>query len=293
MPITPHSFKRLVLGLQGSAPNRTMRLAVELAELLDLELLGLFLEETGLRDLASLPFAREFRPLGGGWRPINPERLSHDLELAARSAERMFTEAVKRIAANKRQFEVIRAPTVEAIASVSRSSDIVLIVEPVSAAERASQQFTWLIEAAFRSAAAVMLAPTPLARGSGPIVAIAGSSDDPSIPVAATIATAAKEGVVILHAYEGAADEPGLRKLGAETGPTVIHIVADKTSLLEARELAPTFRQLRERLVVMTRGVFGHELALSIAALRRVPVLVIAPPEANLMQVKAEPKSEF
>jgi hypothetical protein len=80
-------FKRLVVGLEPSAPDRAMRLAVELAELLDLDLLGLFLEDPGLRDLAAIPFVREFRSLGGGWRPIEIDQLTHDLEVA-RSAPR-------------------------------------------------------------------------------------------------------------------------------------------------------------------------------------------------------------
>ena len=66
MSTQPYSFKRIVLGLQPSAPDRAMQLAVELADLLHLDLLGLFLEDTSLRDLASMPFAREFRLLGGG-----------------------------------------------------------------------------------------------------------------------------------------------------------------------------------------------------------------------------------
>ena len=72
MPEQPHSFKRLVLGLQPRAPDRTMQLAVELADLLHLELLGLFLEDTSLRDLAGIPFAREFgRSAAAGIRSIS------------------------------------------------------------------------------------------------------------------------------------------------------------------------------------------------------------------------------
>src|SRR5665647_2485806 len=82
-----HSFKRLVLGLQSGAHNRTMRLAVELADLLHLDLLGLFLEDSSLRDLAGIPFSREFRPLGGGWHTLDLDRLLHDLELATRGFE--------------------------------------------------------------------------------------------------------------------------------------------------------------------------------------------------------------
>jgi hypothetical protein len=251
MPEQPHSYKRLVLGLQPSAPDRTMQLAVELADLLHLDLLGLFLEDTNLRDLASIPFAREFRPLGGGWHAIDLDRLSHDFDLAARAIERTFTEAAKRLP-TRHQFEVIRGPMAKTFASVSRTDDIVMIVEPMSPAERATQQFAWLMEAAFQSAAAVMLVPPQIARTKGPIVAIAATPDDPSIHAAAAIAIAAKEELVVIEARGVALPDPAI--------------------------CAQAFRQTQERLVVMTRGAFEDKAASAIAAARRVPVLVIESP---------------
>ncbi|HEX7564532.1 MAG TPA: hypothetical protein VF396_14985, partial [Bradyrhizobium sp.] len=114
-----HSFKRLVLGLQPGAHDRAMRLAVELADLLHLDLLGLFLEDTSLLDLAGIPFSREFRPLGGAWHTIDLERLLHDFELAARSIERKFMGAAKRLPSGY-QFEVARGSPAKTFASVSR-----------------------------------------------------------------------------------------------------------------------------------------------------------------------------
>jgi hypothetical protein len=250
MPERPHSFKRLVLGLQPSAPDRTMQLAVELADLLHLDLLGLFLEDTSLRDLAGIPFAREFRTLGGGWHAIDLDRLSHDFELAARSIERMFMQAAKQLS-TRSQFEVVRGPLTKTFASVSPTDDIVMIVEPVSAAERATQQFAWLVQAAFQSAAAVMLVPPQIARTKGPIVAIAATPDDPSIHTAAAIAVAAKEELIVIEARGVALPDPAI--------------------------CAQAFRQSQERLVVMTRGAFENGAASTIAAARRVPVLVIEP----------------
>src|SRR5450830_1043551 len=227
----PHSFKRLVLGLQPSAPDRTMQLAVELADLLHLDLFGVLLEDTSLRDLASIPFAREFRPLGGGWHTIDLDRLSHDFELAARSIERMFTDAAKRLA-TRYQFEVVRGPMAKTFASISRTDDIVMIVEPLSPAERATQQFSWLLEAAFRSAAAVMLVPPHITRTKGPVVAIVVSSDDPSIHVAAAIAFAAKEELVIIEADGLDADDPRIGKLAADTGLTIKRVAAANIGLV-------------------------------------------------------------
>jgi hypothetical protein len=276
MAAGPHSFKRVILGLQSRSPDRTMRLAVELADLLDLELLGLFLEDESLRDLAGMPFAREFSLLAGSWRPIDIDRLSHELELAARGAERMFAEATKRLQ-TRSEFEVIRGPTAETIASVSRSSDIVMIVEPVSPAERAAQQFLWLVEAAFRSSAAVMLVPTRVARTTGPIAALAASPDDPSIHAAAAIARAAKERLIILETYKRDADDARIRELATDTGLTIRRIPVGNKKLSDPA----AFPDLRERLIVMTRGVVEREAASMISTARRVPVLVIEPRQAG------------
>src|SRR5665811_347918 len=223
----PHSFKRLVLGLQPGAHNRTMRLAVELADLLHLDLLGLFLEDTSLLDLAGIPFSREFRPLGGGWHTLDLDRLLHDFELAARSIERKFMGAAKRLTTGY-QFEVARGSLAKTFASVSRRDDIVMIVEPQSPAERATQQFTWLLEAAFRSAAAVILVPPHIARTKGPVVAIAASAGDPSISAAAAIAVAAKEELVIIEADGHHADDPRIPALAADTGLTVTLVAVGK-----------------------------------------------------------------
>lgn len=276
MPTESHSFKRLVLGLQSSAPDRAMRLAVELADLLDLDLLGLFLEDDSLRGLAGIPFVREFRPLGGGWHPLDLDRLTHDLELAARSLERTFTEAAKRLAARSR-FEVIRGPVGESLASISSTSDIVMIVEPLSGAERASAQFSWLIQAAFRSAAAVILVPPRIARTKGAIVAIATAADDPSIAAAAAIAIAANETLVIIEVGKQFHENLGIAKFAADRGLAIQRVAARDVSVADPAACVQTMRHLQERLVVMTRVPFDGAIASAIAAARQVPVLVIEP----------------
>ncbi|MGB8402079.1 hypothetical protein [Bradyrhizobium sp.] len=274
----PHSFKRLVLGLQPGAHDRTMQLAVELADLLHLDLLGLFLEDTSLRDLAGIPFSREFRSLGGGWHTIDLDQLSRDLELVARSIERKFMGAAKRLPTGY-QFEVARGPMAKTFATVSRADDIVMIVEPQNPAERATQQFLWLLEAAFRSAAAVMLVPPHITRTRGAVVAIATSSDDPSIHAAAAISFAAKEELVIIETDSQDADDRRIRKLAADTGLNIKRVTATRTGLVDPTACALAFRQIQERLIVMTRGAFADGAASAIAAARRAPVLVVEPPE--------------
>jgi len=282
----PHSFKRLVLGLQPGAHDRTMQLAVELADLLHLDLLGLFLEDNSLLDLAGIPFSREFRPLGGGWHTIDLERLLHDFELAARSIERKFMGAAKRLPSGY-QFEVARGSLAKTFASVSRRDDIVMIVEPQSPAERATQQFAWLLEAAFRSAAAVMLVPPYIARTKGPVVAIATSAGDPCVRAAAAIALAAKEELVIIDT--DGRNDPDIRKLAADTRLSIKHVAAASLKLSDPAAYALAFRQIQERLVVMTRGAFADQAASEIAAARRVPVLVVEPEQVAADETMPRP----
>jgi hypothetical protein len=275
MTAQPHIFKRLVLRLEPSSPDRIIQLAVELAKLLHLELLGLFLEDPSLRHLAAIPFVRELRPLGGGWHPIDLDQLNHDLGVALRNTERLFVEAAKDLT-TRHQFEVIRQAAAQAIASISRSGDIVMITQPSTPAGRAIEQFSWPLDAAFQSAAAVMVVPDRIARLAGPVVAVAVAPDDASIRAAAGIAIAAGEDLVIVHAHEDNGDDTGTRKLVADTGLTIKQVFTGKASLSDSAACVEAFRHVEERLVVMTRGIFAPELALSIASSRRVPVLLTA-----------------
>jgi hypothetical protein len=275
MPTELHNFRRLVLGLQLGAPDPAMRLAVELAELLDLDLLGLFLEDASLRDLAGIPFAREFRLLGGGWHSLDLDRLVHDLEVAARGMERTFTQAVASLSKRSR-FEVMRGPVAEAIMSISNTGDIVMIVEPTSAADRVSGQFSWLVDAAFRSAAAVMLVPSRIIRTKGPIVAVAMAGDHPTIAAAAAIAVAAKETLIVIGPGRRDREDPRIAQLATKTGLTIQRVIADDLSA-EPAACLKAMGDLQERLVVMNRLPFDGATAFAIVTARQVPVLVIEP----------------
>ena len=214
--------------------------------------------------------------LGGGWHPIDVSQMAGELTVAAQTAEKLFAETVKHLQTQCR-FEVARGPMAATIATVSQTSDIVVIGEPASAAERVSQQFSWLFQAAWRSAAAVMIVPGRIVRVRGPVVAIATAPDDPSIAVAANFAVAANEELVVVDACEKAIDEAQIRALAATKKVTVKHIVGGKAIAANATALEQTLRSLHERLVVMTRAASEGQAASRIAAARQVPVLVVEP----------------
>lgn len=264
-------FKRIVVALPHQSPDESTRLAAEVAALLGLELLGLFVQEESLIELAALPFAREFRPLDG-WHPIEIERLLHELDLAATNAQRLFARAVAGLEMAS-QFEVVRGSIAQIIGSLSRLGDIVIVPEPTGAADRAIRDLGPILEAAFQSGSAVMLVPPKIARWSGAVVAIAADPHDPSIRAAAAIATSAQESLVILCDSQGG-DRADVAEASQKPATTVKPIPGLAKQLSHAAGIAAALRGVRERLVVMSRGALA-EAAAKIASVRHDPILIV------------------
>jgi ribosomal protein L4 len=257
-------------------PSHDMRFATELADLLQLDLFGLFVEEEGLRDLAALPFAREFQPLGGGWRSLDIDQLSRDLELMGKNAERIFAEAAKNLQ-TACKFEIVRGSMAQTIASTLRAGDIVLIREPAMAADRVTRQFLSIFEAALQSAAAVLLVPGRIARHSGAIVAIAMKPNDPSIEVAKAIAAAAKAELVVVEAFRVGKDNARVDTRSAASG--FARLTGAKDTISTLSRIRSALHNVYERLIVISRSDEFSPSA--IASLRQVPVLIVEPGQAN------------
>jgi hypothetical protein len=277
-------FRRVVLGIRHNAPRHGLRQATDLAALLQAELRGLFLRGDELAGLAAMPFAREFRPLEGGWHAIEREELSQALDVAARSAERSFSNAVRgrNLPCG---FEVVQGSIASAIASISRAGDILVIPEPASSPERVTLQFKSLIEAALNSAAAVMVVPERVVRESGPVVALAGEPHDASIEAASVIASLSKEQFSIVDMLQPAA----LLRGGAEGG--IRGAPRRPARGLSYSEVEAALRSLQERLLVLSRGVFDSSTTAAIASIRRVPVLIVEP-RADESERKPEAEGE-
>ena len=276
MTLRPLGFRRLVLGLQPGVSDRSAELAAGFASLFDVELLGLFLDDLGLRHLAAMPAARAISAPGARWRELEPA--PGLVDRAARRAERRFAAASRGLA--RPRFEIVRGRAAEALAAVARAEDIVVIVPPAAAADRAAEPFASLIAAAFGSEAAVMLAPARPACAAGSIVAIATSPNDPSVEAASLIAVAAGERLVVLDARAIAGDMLRVerKREGGEGSEGSSRI--DEGPVNYAADAAPhALRGLTERLTVISRGTIRNEVALTIALARGAPVLSIDAPD--------------
>jgi hypothetical protein len=271
-------FRRIVVGLSchRPSPGDGMRLATEMARLLHLDVFGLFVQEESLFDVASLPFSREFKILGGGWCPFESGQLARELEAVASRAHRALDEAARNLQTACR-FEVVRGSMVESIAAVSSAEDIILMTEPAGAAEFATPSFA-ILKAAFQSAAAVLLVPRRIARSQGPVVAIAHEPDDPSVAAARPIAVAAKEELVVVELFASAGGGGSLTE-NALTETRVRRLSAGGAGSISVAAVDSALRHVRERLIVMTRK--DDEAPSAIAAKRQVPILVIEPPRGR------------
>ncbi len=271
-------FKRVVLGLHlGRADPSSLRLAAELADLLDIDLSGLFIIDEGLLATAELPFARELRRLGGGWHPLRTDQLGQHLEGAARQARQLLAQAAKtwRITTS---FEIARGSTARVLATVPQLGDILIITEPGTPAERLSEPFASLLDRALQSAAYVMLIPARLERTRGPVIAIAMTPTDASVAIAAAIAAAAKETLIVVETYGREAGEAVGAAVFAAAGLAVTRMTVPGAAAPDRDKIATLLGRLNERFVVMSRDAAREKFPPSlIVAERRVPVLIDRP----------------
>ena len=256
----PIAFKRMVLGLpQSPGDYAAVTVTAKLAELLRIDLVAALVEDATLIDIAGMPGVRELRPLEGGWRPMVAAELAREIEHMAETARRLFAEAV-RTCSIEANLSLARGSPADVITSLAMAEDIIVIIEPRNPAERVTQQFTQLVDAAFRAAAAVMIVPGAIARTAGPIVAIASAPGESSIKAALGIAAAAKERLVVVSlsgdttAFAELAEQARAIGVRCET-------VALTPRPASASALAIGLAGLNERLIVMNRGTFDDALA--------------------------------
>jgi hypothetical protein len=274
-----HEFKRVLFGLHQRAVDRaSIDLAAELAALLGLDMLGLYLQEPHLARLAELPFAREFDLPARTWRPIDVERYAREYEASAFAARQLFvaTAATRGVTC---EFEIASAGAAQAIHSFSHSSDIVVVAEPMGAADRVVGLYPEFAASAIRSEGAVLMLPPRVARKHGAIVAIARTSGDPSIDVARSIAAAANERLIVLVSDKSQAGQAGAA--AGETGPGQFEKISlPASAFASVQALSAILDQLGERMIVLTRGTLGagdETILKDLGALRRIPVLILEP----------------
>jgi hypothetical protein len=245
-------YRRAVLGMAaGSVDRQMLQAAAEFARLLELEMLGVFIENQSLIGLAALPFARELRLPGYGWHVLDRQRLDDELRAAALQAGQIFQREVASRGVTCR-FEVHRGDPVTLASNVAQASDILIVAETVAFDPHAPGGEP-AQRAALASAAAVLLLPRSGMPLHGPVAAVAAGQPDACLEVAARIAASTGEQALALPPLEPV------------------------SSAALAESLQRVLGLRRERLLVVPRqAAMPSEILLQLAARRQTPILVLA-----------------
>jgi hypothetical protein len=270
---------RVILHLHhGMAEQTIIFVAAEFAHLLGLELHGLYLEEAVLPALAELPFVREFRLTTGAWSTLDRDRIADEQNAAASEARRFIDEAATAMGVS-RQFEVISGDPAMITAARSQAGDIIVVAQPQLPVENLVHATAHLLESMHGCAGSVMLVPQTPARRHGVIAAVVCAESDPALQIAARIAVAAGEGLLLLVSGPPALAGHALqvaRAAGLMPQRIQLRSIADVTPDDVLRALGAA----NERLLVLARGACGADdaaVSSHIVASRRVPVLVAEP----------------
>ncbi|MFO1082962.1 MAG: hypothetical protein U1E21_00220 [Reyranellaceae bacterium] len=247
-------YRRAVLGLgTGSIDRHMLRAAGEFARLLELEMLGLFIEDRSLLGLAALPFSRELRLPGHDWQTLEPQRVGDELRAAAEQAQRLFRQEIASQGVACR-FEVRAGDPGKVAGDVAQTGDILIVAEPMEIEALASAS-TPARRAALSSAAAVLLLPRSGMPQRGPVAAVASGPAGACFELASRIAESAGEEAVTV---------PG-------------GLVSTATLM---RSLQHALGPHRERLLILPRSASMHDdVPQEIASLRKVPVLIVGAEE--------------
>jgi hypothetical protein len=270
---------RVILHLhQGASEQAIIRVAAELAQLLGLELHGVYLDDPALPELAAFPFVREFRLATGSWHALDRAQLVREQTMAADEARRLLDDTAAALGV-ARLFEVISGDPMNFIAASSQAGDIIVVSQPRLPAERLVHATAHLLEAVHGCAGSVMLVPQVPTRRRGPVAAVVCAESDPALLIASHIAIAAGEDLLLL--VSGPPElarqaKQHARAAGVLPQRITVRAIADVTpdSVLDALGAG------NERLVVLARGACGADdaaVSAYIVAARGVPVLVAEP----------------
>ncbi|WP_298286148.1 hypothetical protein [Acidocella sp.] len=254
---------RIVLTLPAG-DQAWLRMAADLARLLDVGLHGLFIEDRGLLAFASLPFAREIRLPTYEWHALSPEQMTRDLHQTAALMRRRLDEAARK-AGVPSSFETLPGPEAP---PPYRVGDVIIAAHPGAAVRRVSVSAAKGCETGFT----LLVPPQAPARASGPFAALVTPDGGAALDMACRLALAAREGLILLGT--GEAPLRAAAEQAAAMGVAPGRIVRRLVPTTNRAELLRALAGLRERLVVMPPPQPADE-AWPLAMALHVPVLLV------------------
>ena len=267
---------QLVVGVCGELPgHQAIEMAAEMARVFSAEFSALMIEDGSSDILASMPFAREYVPGRAAWQEIG----AADVEARRGSVRRRAREVFSEIALAQglsAGFEVLKGNAQGDLAGVIAHYDIVALAAPAQAGEWMMLPFSALGDAALHARAATLLLPARIARRTGPIAALLDPSDHAGLEMAARLARAASERLVILASgLQDVAREAEALAARADLPRERLRIIDIDSGALG--EITQLLGDTGERMLVLGRAFLpqpGLEDVIRLAAARGVPVFI-------------------
>ena len=216
----PGSLNRILVALDASrASQSALETAAILAEAMQWELSGLFVEDSDLLALASLPFSNEVRVAGGAIRKLDPSDLEREIQSHVAAAR----SALQRVAVKRHlswSFRSVRGNVRHEVTAAASSVDILCIGQHAERALRRSRP-GGTVRRALHGQAPVLIANNLTHYMRGPIaVVFDGSAGAMTCArLAAQIAQRTRNELVILLHGEAAGDTEAVHARLAEFAP--------------------------------------------------------------------------
>ena len=191
-------FRRILVALDASRESdAALAAAAELAKHLDAELMGLFIEDIDLLNLAALPFSREVPVLSLSGRELDPERVERELRSKAAAARRALAALADELHLQW-SFRIARGHVDAELLTASQEADLVAVgkgTRPLSGKARLGSTGRAIVIQAARS---VLLAAGIDGPADAPVAIVyEGSGDSAALALAARLAESDRRHLVV------------------------------------------------------------------------------------------------
>ena len=120
-------IRRIIFALDAATESPdSLEAAAELAERLQAELVGLFVEDANLLRSAALPFVREINLASGQWQAFEPAAIERDMRARAARARRLVEAAARRRNLGF-SFRVARGEIGREVAAAAGETDLIVL----------------------------------------------------------------------------------------------------------------------------------------------------------------------
>lgn len=173
----PITIERIAIALDCSSVNQAaLKTAVSLAAATNAQLHAVFVEDQCLYELARLPVAQEVSLSGRTAHPFEADEIRREISKAANAARRMVSDAATREQIDW-AFDTMRGLLDETLRKVGETAEILTLGS--SRAEIGRVHCVDVLRRTLRHGTGVIVAPSHLQPGDGPVLAVIGPGADP------------------------------------------------------------------------------------------------------------------